>query len=94
MHLVGVKELKNKLTYYLRLTKKGDRVLVTDRGSPIAVLHSLDEVEDTAGVEEKLASLAKKGKLRFPTKTHKLPAFQAISTTGKSASKMIIEDRR
>ena len=94
MHSVGVKELKNKLTYYLKLAKKGDRVLVTDRGSPIAVLHSLDEVEDTAGVEEKLASLAKKGKLRFPTKTHKLPAFPAISTAGKSASKMIIEDRR
>ena len=94
MHLVGIKELKNRLTYYLKLTKKGDRIVVTDRGSPIAVLHSLDQIEDSAGVEEKLASLGKKGMLRLPTRVRKLPSFEAIMTAGKSASEIITEDRR
>ena len=94
MHLVGIKELKNKLTYYLKLTRKGDRIVVTDRGLPIAVLHSLDQVEDSSGLEEKLASLSKKGMLRLPAKARKLPSFEAVVVAGKSASEIIIEDRR
>ena len=35
MHIVGVRESKNRLTYYLGLTKEGDRVIVTDRGAPM-----------------------------------------------------------
>jgi len=94
MHLVGIKELKNKLTCYPKLTKKGDRIVVTDRGSPIAVLHSLDQIEESAGVEEKLASVGKKGMLRLPTRAQKLPSFRAIMASGKPASEIIIEDRR
>ncbi len=94
MLLVGIKELKNKLTYYLKLTKKGDRIVVTERGSPIAVLHSLDQIEESAGVEEKLASLGRKGMLRLPTGAQKLPSFRAIVASGKPASEIIIEDRR
>ena len=94
MHLVGIKELKNRLTYYLKLTQKGDRIVVTDRGAPVAVLHSLDQIEDSAGMEERLASLGKKGMLRLPTRRQRLPAFEAIPAAGKSASEIIIEDRR
>jgi prevent-host-death family protein len=92
MHLVGIKELKNRLTYYLKLTKKGGRIVVTDRGSPVAVLHSLDQIEESAGVEERLASLGKKGMVRLPTKARKLPPFAAVMTEGKSASEIIIKD--
>ena len=41
MSTVGVKELKNQLTYYLRLTKQGEEIVVTDRGKPIALLQPL-----------------------------------------------------
>jgi prevent-host-death family protein len=94
MHVVGIKELKNRLTYYLKLTKKGGRIVVTDRGSPIAVLHSLDHIEESAGMEEKLASLGKKGMLRVPIKARKLLPFEAVIAAGKSASEIIIENRR
>ncbi len=45
MHRVGKKELefKNKLNHYLKMTRKGDRIVVTDKGLPIAILHSLDQ---------------------------------------------------
>jgi prevent-host-death family protein len=94
MFLVGIKELKNKLTYYLKLTKRGDRIVVTERGSPIAVLHALDQIEESAGLEERLASLGKKGMLKLPTKAQKLPSFRAIMASGKPASEIIVEDRR
>ena len=38
MRAVGVRELKNRLSEYLRLVRAGERVLVTDRGQVIAEL--------------------------------------------------------
>ncbi len=92
MQLVGIKELKNRLTYYLGLTKKGDSVVVTDRGIPVAVLHNLDSVEESAGMEERLASLAKQGKL--PLTNAKLKPFKPIKVKGKPVSQTITEERR
>jgi prevent-host-death family protein len=37
---VGVKELKNKLSAYLREVRSGDRILVTDHATVIAELRS------------------------------------------------------
>lgn len=38
MKTVGVRELKNRLSEYLRLVRRGERVLVTDRGEVVAEL--------------------------------------------------------
>lgn len=57
MQMVGVRELKDHLTHYLSMIKRGENVVVTDRGNPIAILHSLDHTDVTAAPEEKLASL-------------------------------------
>lgn len=94
MHYVGVRELKNRLTYYLRLTRQGDKIIVTDRGKPLAILHSVESVEKTAGMEERLVSLAGKGLIRLPAPHARVSRKQPISTKGKAVSKMIIEDRR
>ncbi|MBI1959804.1 MAG: type II toxin-antitoxin system prevent-host-death family antitoxin, partial [Candidatus Rokubacteria bacterium] len=40
MSSVGVRELKNRLTEYLRRTKRGEVVIVTERGLPIALLQA------------------------------------------------------
>jgi len=94
MQMAGIKDLKNRLTHYLRLTKKGDRVIVTDRGVPVAVLHSIDRIEDDAQVEERLASLAKRGMVRLPVRQGKLGRFRSIKVPGKPVSEIIIEERR
>ncbi|MCC7410555.1 MAG: type II toxin-antitoxin system prevent-host-death family antitoxin, partial [Gammaproteobacteria bacterium] len=36
MHTVGVRELKNRLSEYLRRVRLGERLLVTDRGEVVA----------------------------------------------------------
>ena len=94
METVGIKELKNKLTYYLKLTKEGNKVIVTDRGAPVAIMQSIDHIKNNGGVEERLASLAKRGMLRLPLKKGKLPPFKSVKVTGKAASKIILEERR
>jgi antitoxin (DNA-binding transcriptional repressor) of toxin-antitoxin stability system len=38
MKAVGVRELKNRLSEYLRLVRSGEEILVTDRGEVVAEL--------------------------------------------------------
>lgn len=94
MHMVGIKDLKDKLTYYLKITREGDQVIVTDRGTPVAVLHGLDQIENGAGLVEKLASLAKRGMIRLPRKKGKFTLFSSLAVKGKPASESITEERR
>lgn len=64
MRAVGVRELKNRLSEYLRLVKAGEEVLITDRGEVIAELHQpiLKRARSSeAGIEE----LARQGKARI-----------------------------
>jgi prevent-host-death family protein len=44
MTTVGVKELKDHLSEYLRRVAKGERVIVTERGRPVASLSPMAEV--------------------------------------------------
>lgn len=95
MEMVGVKELKDRLSHYLDLTRKGDNVIVTDRGTPIAILHSLDKIEKEAGLEERLASLAKQGKVKLPAGKAKFSLLiERPKIKGKPLSETIIEERR
>lgn len=94
METVGVKELKNRLTYYLKLTKEGSKIIVTDRGSPIAIIQSIDRRRGKSGVEERLCSLAKRGMLRLPLKKGRLSPFKSVKAIGKPASEIMMEERR
>lgn len=94
MEIVGIKELKDRLTYFIRRTKEGERVIVTDRGSPVAVLHGLDQGETQAVPEEQLAALAKRGFVRLPRRSAPLVPFTPVPAKGKPASRVIVEDRR
>lgn len=96
MQLVGIRDLKNKLTHYLETAKKGDAIIITDRGVPVAILHNLDHVEEKAGSEERLASLAKQGLLTLPKKGGR-PAFPPIERAeikGVPVSETITRERR
>ena len=93
MHVVGVRELKNRLTHYLSLARQGVPVIVTDRSEPIAVLHGLGKIEEAAGTEERLASLAHMKRLRMPADRS---PFQSVRRArgGRKGSDLIIEERR
>jgi antitoxin (DNA-binding transcriptional repressor) of toxin-antitoxin stability system len=63
MKSVGLRELKNRLSEYVREVRSGEEVLVTDRGEVVAELtrpgHGLDERSATSG----LVALARTGRL-------------------------------
>ena len=67
MRAVGVREVKNKLSEYLRLVRRGETVLVTDRGEVIAQLAPPPTyAPPTLSEEEALRRLAAAGKVRLP----------------------------
>lgn len=94
MTYVGVRELKDRLTHYLKQAQDVGPIIVTDHGKPIVILHDLAGVEENAGVEERLASLAHRGLVRLPSRKGGLSRSKPVKTTGTSAAAMLVEDRR
>lgn len=57
---VGIRELKNDLSRYVRRARAGDEVVITDRGRPVARLTAVDATTDH------LADLVAAGVVRAP----------------------------
>jgi antitoxin (DNA-binding transcriptional repressor) of toxin-antitoxin stability system len=90
---VGVRQLKNSLTRYLRLVEKGQSVLVTSRNRPVAVLKKPDR-SSARSQEELIAALVAEGILLPATKPGAFKPFKAVRVKGKPVSSTVIEDRR
>lgn len=93
MSSVGVKELKNRLTHYLRRTKQGEEVVVTERGKPIALLQPIQSAREVQSLDAKLAQLAAQGFLTLPTRKLSM-RFRPMRIAGPPLSRTILEDRR
>ena len=93
MSTVGVRELKNSLTRYLRRTRQGEEVVVTDRGKPIAVIQPMRSARALASVEARLAKMAAIGALSLPT-AKSVRGLRRITVRGRPISRTILDDRR
>lgn len=61
MKTVGIRELKNRLSEYLREVGRGESVLVTDRGEVVAELTAPRHEADAPGIPPGLSAMAKRG---------------------------------
>ena len=93
MSSVGVRELKNRLTEYLRRTKRGEEIIVTERGQPIALLQAIQSAQRPVTIEARLARLAAQGRLTLPTRKP-LKRLCRVTVRGTPLSRMILDDRR
>ena len=93
MSTVGIRELKNRLTQYLRRTKQGEEVIITERGKPIALIQPIRSVEHPVSLEARLAKLAAQGFVTLPTQKP-LKRVRLANVSGQPISKTILEDRR
>jgi len=89
MKTAGIKDLKNRLSFYLREVKKGEKILITDRNQVIATILPVERGEE----DSKLLSLVKEGFASWrggrPTGSQR-----PIKIEGKTVSEMVLEDRR
>lgn len=53
--------------HYLRQTKQGEEIVVTERGKPIALLMPIKAVKRAASLEARLARLAAEGRVTLPS---------------------------
>lgn len=88
MATVGVRELKNRLSYYLELVKKGEPVTVTARGKEVAVIHPRSRSED----EEFAWRLVREGKATWSGGKPK-GGSMSIPLRGRPLSEIVIEER-
>jgi antitoxin (DNA-binding transcriptional repressor) of toxin-antitoxin stability system len=63
MVTVGIRELKNRLSKYLRLVRNGELVQVTDRGTVVAEIRAPGTLRQAEQLPEGLLELARRQKL-------------------------------
>ena len=93
MSTVGIRELKNRLTQYLRETKKGEEIVVTERGSPIAVIQPIRAARRSTSLEARLGALAARGVVTVPTRKPRAK-IRPVTLKGPPLSRTVLEDRR
>jgi prevent-host-death family protein len=92
MITAGIKELKNQLSRYIALVKKGDDVLITERGRVIArVIH---ENSYRNSLRQALQALVLKGQVTMPTREIERDIPEPVKLPGKAVSEIVLEDRR
>ncbi len=95
MRSVSTRELKDRLSAYLRHAEGGERILVLRSGRAVAALVPLAEVE---GLDEdgRLRQLAAQELVQMPERSEPPSWVSAprIPARGKDASAMVLEDRR
>ena len=95
MASVSTRELKDRLSAYLRRAESGERILVMRNGRTVAALVPRGEAEGL-GEEDRLRQLAAQGLVHLPQRAASPDRFSGprLPARGKAASEMVIEDRR
>lgn len=88
MRTVAVRELKNKLSEYLRKVKAGERVVVTERGKAVAVISTAEKPVDE-GIEGLVRERAARWEGGKPRGARRPPKIK-----GPSVAEAVIEGRR
>ena len=89
---VGIRELKARLSSYVARVRRGETVVVTDRGRPVARLQAVDPAEPPEGVR----ALAEAGRLVYKGRLTPaiLPSPIRLRGPGKSSTDYVREGRR
>jgi prevent-host-death family protein len=91
MKTVGVRELKNRLSEYIRQVRSGETVLVSDRGEIVAELTPPGQRPADAAVPSALLALARRGlvTLGAPADAASYPALPRRPRNMRSAAELL-----
>lgn len=89
METVGIRELKQNLSRYIRRVKLGERIVITDRKKEVALLLPLGRESE----DDLILKLVKNG-LVFWSGKKPSGLRPRVSSRGRSVSDTVIEDRR
>jgi prevent-host-death family protein len=89
MTTVGVRELKNQLSRYLKRVRAGERLVVTERGEPVAIISPPVATETDRRVEAMLRQGVAQWAGGKPRGARRPPRVR-----GRSVADAVIEGRR
>jgi prevent-host-death family protein len=89
METIGIRELKENLSRYLKRVKTGERIIVTDRKKEIAVITPFEKNDR----EAKINQLIQRGMASWSGGKPKGMSTR-VGSAGNSVSDAVIEDRR
>lgn len=94
MRAVGLRELKNHLSAYVKRVRRGDEVLVTDRGTVVAMLIKPRAAPRGGDVQASLEELARHQELRLgiSNSADLYPRLQPLGKPGL-AEKLLTAER-
>ena len=95
MKAVGIRELKDRLSEYLRKVQAGEVVLVTDRGRVVAEIREPSAAPLTRPVPAGIRRMALEGRVRLgtiPNSPELYPEMPRMAPEG-TATRLIDEDR-
>ena len=86
--VVSIRELKSRLSHFLRLARTGESVVITDRGVPVGRLVPIEQ-----GLDEHIAALRAARQLQWSGR-RLAPRKPAVRIPrGRSVAELIVEDR-
>lgn len=88
---VGIRELKARLSHYVRAAHEGQRIVVTDRGIPVAVL-APPPVDNRDDLPPALRQLISDGRAAAPTQALPLSPVTPVRAS-RSVQAILDEDR-
>ncbi|OGA49972.1 MAG: hypothetical protein A3G24_07885 [Betaproteobacteria bacterium RIFCSPLOWO2_12_FULL_62_13] len=86
--LVSIRELKSRLSHYLRLTRKGESVVITDRGVPIGRIVPIGQ-----DLDQRLAAMRETGQAQWSGRKLRRRAPVAKVRGRGSVAALLVEDR-
>ena len=89
MDTVGIRELKTHLSRHLKRVRSGVRLLVTERGRSIATINPVEAPADVEWAHQLVAEGRAHWSGGKPS-----GAQRPANITGKTASSIVLEDRR
>ena len=94
MKSVGVRDLKNRLSEYIRQVRAGESVLVTDRGEVVAELSPPGSSTADTSVPHGVLALSKRGLVTIgaPSTADLYPAFRKTRRRHRAAE-LLDEER-
>ncbi|MGQ0651413.1 MAG: type II toxin-antitoxin system Phd/YefM family antitoxin [Betaproteobacteria bacterium] len=85
---VSIRELKSRLSHYLRLARKGQSVVVTDRGVPIGRIVPMEQ-----DLGQRLEAMREAGVVRWSGRRLRRRRPPAAVSGRKTVAQLLVEDR-
>jgi prevent-host-death family protein len=91
--LVSIRELKSRLSHYLRLARKGESVIITDHGVPVGRIVPIGGEQAVQDLGARLAAMRETGLAQWSGQKPRRRRPVARLLGRKTVAQLLVEER-